>query len=99
MTLSAILSDLCSKAEGSGVAWRMLQRGLLVKVMQTEGTWRLEIAREHPSLPSGFEENTVIAALGPLFAGPWQRRTNVRGNGGKRYNISECEFTPSLEEA
>lgn len=98
MALSGILADLCSKAESSGVAFRTLARGLMVKVMQKEGAWRLEIAREHPTSPSGYEENTVLAALGPMFAGPWQRRTNVRGKDGKQYNISELEFTPAQEE-
>lgn len=99
MTLSNILAELLSKAQREGTAWARLPRGLIVIVTQAQGAWVIKIARDAPTRPSEYEENTVLSALGALFVGKWKRTTNVRGKRGRLYNISEVEFTPVFEEA
>jgi hypothetical protein len=99
MTLADILAELQSSVQRGGSAWRRLPRGLVVIVTQSQGSWVLKIARDAPTRPSEYEENTVLSALGALFVGKWQRKTNVRGKRGRVYNVSEVEFTPAYEEA
>lgn len=94
MALSDTLHDLERTAKRVGTAHSELQRGLHVKVslMEDRDWYSCTIARVAPSVPSVTEERTIAAALAPAFVGKWERRTDVLGRTGKRYNMSTAQY-------